>query len=355
MFTAPHKKRILFLWLIALLTTGCSAVAPNATPTSGNSNQASVKLTLAGYSTPAEAYAKIIPLFTAQWKQQKHQDVTFDQTFAGSGAQSRAVIGGLEADIVALSLEGDVTNIAKAGLITRDWQATAPNKGIVSTSIVAFAVHKGNPKNIHDWADLAKPGIEILTPDPKTSGGAQWNMLALFGAALRGKVAGVPAGDEAAAKSFLVSVLKNVTALDKDARSSITNFETGNGDVAITYENEVLLGQQRGQDYELVIPTSTIQIETPVAVVNGYSDKHGTTEVADAFINFLFTKDAQQIFADYGFRSENSDVAKANGGKFPAVQDLFTIGEVFGGWSQAKPKFFGDTGIYAQAVVEAQK
>ncbi len=359
MFSKLHKSLLLSFLLIVLLTTGCTTGAPTATSALGSPTQAAskppVKLTLAGYSTPAEAYGKIIPLFIAQWKDQNNQDVTFEQTYGGSGAQSRAVIGGLEADIVALSLEGDVTNIVKAGLITRDWQATAPNKGIVSTSIVAFAVRKGNPINIHDWADLAKPGIEILTPDPKTSGGAQWNILALYGAALRGKVSSVPAGDEAAATNFLVSVLKNVTALDKDARSSITNFETGNGDVAITYENEVLLGQQTGQDYELVIPSSTILIENPDAVVDVNSEKHGTTEIADAFIKFLFTKEAQQIFAQYGYRSVDPDVAAASASPFPKVEDLFTIGDVFGGWSQAKPKFFGDTGIYAQAITEAQK
>src|SRR5258706_8110791 len=344
--------KILYIMIVASLLSSCTGNAANSTNAASKS---SLKLTLAGYSTPAEAYGKIIPLFVAQWKADLNQDVTFEQSYGGSGAQSRAVIGGLEADVVALSLEDDVTNIAKASLITRDWQAIEPNKGIVSTSIVAFAVRKGNPKNIHDWADLAQPGLEVLTPDPKTSGGAQWNILALYGAALRGKVTGVPANDETAATNFLVSVLKNVTALDKDARSSITNFETGNGDVAITYENEVLLGQQRSQDYELVIPSSTILIENPDAVVDVDSDKHGTTEVADAFVKFLFTKDAQQIFAEYGYRSEDPDVAAATANQFPAVTDLFTIDDVFGGWKEAKTKYFSDTGIYVQAISEAQK
>ncbi|HEX2696879.1 MAG TPA: sulfate ABC transporter substrate-binding protein, partial [Anaerolineales bacterium] len=331
-----------------------AACAGPANTPAASSTGGTVKLTLAAYSTPSEAYAKIIPLFVADWKAKKNQDVTFEQSYGGSGAQSRAITGGLEADVAALSLEGDITSIVKAGLITRDWQSLAPNKAIVSTSVVAFAVRKGNPKNIHDWADLAQPGLQILTPDPKTSGGAQWNILALYGAALRGKVPGVAAGDEAAATKFLVSVLKNVIAFDKDARGSITNFESGNGDVAITYENEVLLGRQRGQDYELVIPSSTILIENPVAVVDVYSDKHGVTEVADAFVNFLFTKEAQQEFAKIGYRSTDPDVAAATASQFPKVSDLFTIGDEFGGWSQAKPKFFGDNGIYAQAIAEAQ-
>ena len=369
-------KTLSVLLLASILLTACAAptAAPTATavpsveeaqPTDTVASAAptdtvvptkpDVKLTLAGYSTPSEAYAKIIPLFVAYWKAQNNQDVTFDQSYAGSGAQSRAVIAGLEADVVALSLEGDVTNIAKAKLINRDWQAIEPNKGIVSTSVVSFAVRKGNPKGIKDWADLAKPGLEILTPDPKTSGGAQWNILALYGAALRGKITGVPANDDKAATAFLTSVLKNVTALDKDARSSITNFETGNGDVAITYEDEVLLGQQRKQDYELIIPSSTISIDTPVAVVDVNSDKHGVTDVADAFVKFLFTKPAQEIFAQYGFRSSDPDVLKETASQFPTVTDLFTIGDQFGGWSKAKPTYFGDTGIYNTAISDAQK
>lgn len=371
-------KTLYTLVIVSLLLVACAAptAAPTATavpeeptevatdaptetaapaPTDTVAPKPAVKLTLAAYSTPAEAYEKIIPLFIAKWKAEHNQDVTFEKTFAGSGAQSRAVIGGLEADVVALALEGDVTNIAKADLIKRDWQAIAPKKGVVTTSITSFAVRKGNPKGIKDWADLAQPGLEILTPDPKTSGGAMWNILALYGAALRGKIKDVPAGDEAAATKFLVSVLKNVTALDKDARGSITNFETGNGDVAITYENEVTLGQQRGQDYELVIPSSTISIETPVAVVDVNSDKHGVTEVADAFVAFLFTKEAQEIFAQYGFRSSDPDVLKAVADKYPAVADLFTIGDQYGGWPTAKEKYFSETGIYYQAITEAQQ
>jgi sulfate transport system substrate-binding protein len=329
--------------------TEAATTAPTEAPTAA----APVKLTLGAYSTPREALGEIIPAFKAQWKAQTGQDVTFDESYQGSGAQSRAIIGGFEADVTALSLEGDVDSIVKAGLITHDWR-TAPNNGIVTNSVVSFAVRKGNPKNIHDWADLAQPGLEILTPDPKTSGGAQWNILALYGAALRGKITGVPANDEAAATKFLVSVLKNVTALDKDARSSITNFETGVGDVAITYENEVKLGQQRGQDYELVLPSSTILIQAPLAVVDTYVDKHGTRAAAEGFVAYLFSKDAQQIFAKFGFRSIDPSVAQATAADFPAIPDLFNVNDVFGGWKTAKPKYFGDNGIYLQAITAAQ-
>ncbi len=225
---------------------------------------------------------------------------------------------------------------------------------MVSDSVVAFAVRKGNPKAIKDWADLAKPGLQVLTPNPKTSGGAQWNILALYGAAKRGFVDGVAKDDDAAATEFLKAVLKNVTVMDKGARESITNFEKGVGDVAITYENEVRVGQLGGQDYELVIPRSSILIENPVALVDKYVDKHGNRKAAEAFVAFLFTPEAQNIFAQYGLRSVDPNVAKATAAQFPAVEDLFPIG-YFGGWGEATPKYFGDDGIYTKAIAEVQQ
>src|ERR1044071_1119075 len=336
----------LIIFIAMSLLTACGGQATT------NSN--SVKLILGAYTTPREAYGELIPLFAAQWKEKKGQEVTFEESYLGSGAQARAINEGFEADVAALSLDGDIKKIADAGLITHDWHVP-PYNGMVSTSVVVLAVRKGNPKNIHDWADLAQPGLEILTPDPKTSGGAQWNILALFGAALRGKIEGVPANDEAAAIEFLKSVLKNVTAFDKGARESITNFETGVGDVAITYENEALVGQQSGQDYEYVIPTSTILIENPISVVDEYVDKHGTRKVAEGFVQFLFTKEAQEIFAKHGLRSLNTEVAEATKDQFPAVTDLFTITDQFKGWDEATPKYFGDDGIYTQAIVEVQQ
>jgi sulfate/thiosulfate-binding protein len=348
-------KTLMIVIAISLLAA-CGG--PKATATTSPSNttngKAPAKLILGGYTTPREAYGELIPMFAAQWKEKAGQEVTFEESYLGSGAQSRAIVEGFEADVAALSLDGDIQKIADAGLITHDWHIP-PYKGMVSTSIVAFAVRKGNPKNVHDWADLAQPGLQILTPDPATSGGARWNILALYGAALRGQVEGVAANDEAAATEFLKSVLKNVTAFDKGARESITNFETGNGDLAITYENEVLVGKASGQDYELVIPKSTILIENPVSVVDTYVDKHGTREVAEAFVQFLFTKEAQEIFAKHGLRSLDPDVAEATKAQYPPVTDLFTITEQFGGWGDASPKFFGDTGIYTQAITEVQK
>jgi sulfate transport system substrate-binding protein len=223
---------------------------------------------------------------------------------------------------------------------------------MVSTSVVAFAVREGNPKTIRDWADLAQPGLEVLTPNPKTSGGAMWNILALYGAAQRGHVEGVPA-DDAGAQQFLLSVLQNVTVMDKSARDSITTFEKGVGDVAITYENEVLVGQQSGQTYQLVRPASTIQIDNPVAVVDAYADEHGTREVAEAFVDFLFTKEAQEIFSKHGLRSLDPEVAEATLATYPPVEDLFTIAH-FGGWKEATPAFFGEDGIFTKTIAQVQ-
>ena len=349
MFFKTHKTLLLSFLMVALLVTACGGSNENATEEAAGNGD--IKLTLGAYTTPREAYGEIIPLFQEYWKDKTGQTVTFEESYQGSGAQSRAVVEGFEADIVALSLEADVNRIEDAGLITHDWRSE-PFGGMVSTSVVAFAVREGNPKNIHDWVDLTQADLEILTPNPKTSGGAMWNILALYGAAQRGKVTGYSADDEGA-QELLLDVLNNVTVMDKGARESITNFEKGIGDVAITYENEVLVGRQAGINYELVLPASTIRIDNPVAIVDTYVDKHGTREVAEAFVDFLFTKEAQEIFAKYGLRSPDEEVAAATADQFPPITDLFSIDE-FGGWSDATPTFFGEQGIFYQVFGQAQ-
>jgi sulfate/thiosulfate transport system substrate-binding protein len=356
---SEHGKKFLsvFLILVAVFTlAACAGPQGAAGGSRGSGEQASgkpLKLTLGAYTTPREAYRELIPIFQKQWKDKTGQEVLFEESYLGSGAQSRAVVEGFEADVVALSLEADVTRIEDSGLITHDWKA-GPYKGMVSNSIVAFAVREGNPEGIQDWADLAKPGIEILTPNPKTSGGAMWNVLALFGAARRGFVEGVQKDDDSAATDFLLTTLNNITVMDKAARESITNFEKGVGDVAITYENEVLVGQMNGQVYDLVIPRSTILIENPIAVVDAYVDRHGTRQVAEEFVNFLLTKEAQEIFAKYGLRSVDPEVAEASADRYPPVVDLFTI-EYFGGWSKVTPAFFGEQGIYTLTVAQIRR
>ena len=350
----PIKKfNCLFWGLLAAVTVlaACSTPEGDAGSQVGDGN--TVKLTLGAYTTPREAYQELIPIFQEQWKEKTGQEVIFEESYLGSGAQSRAIVEGFEADVAALSLEADIVRIQDAGLITHDWKS-GPYKGMVSTSIVSFAVRAGNPEGIQDWADLAKPGLEILTPNPKTSGGAMWNVLALFGAARRGFVEGVAKDDDAAASAFLLSVLNNVTVMDKGARESITNFEKGIGDLAITYENEVLVGQMAGLPYELVIPRSTILIENPLAVIDTYVDKHGTRDVAEAFVDFLLTTQAQEIFAKYGLRSVDPAVAAATADRYPQIQDLFTV-EYFGGWEEIIPTFFGDQGFYTLTVAQIQR
>ncbi|HWN97955.1 MAG TPA: sulfate ABC transporter substrate-binding protein [Blastocatellia bacterium] len=321
----------------------------------GTSNNVSnkVSLILGGYTTPREAYGKaIIPAFQRFWKEKTGQDVEFQESYQGSGAQSRAIVGGFEADIAALSLEGDIDKIVDAGLITHDWKSNKYG-GMVSTSIVVLAVRQGNPKGIQDWADIAKPGLNVLTPDPKTSGGAQWNINAVYGAALRG-FAGVPKDDKTGAQEFLKSVFRNVSIMDKGARESITNYEKGVGDIAITYENEVLVGKQAGQTYEYVIPRSTILIENPAALIDKNVDKHGVREVAEAFITFLSSEEAQRGYARFGLRPLDQKVAEAAKAQFPQVEDLWKI-DYLGGWKKATEEIYGPQGVYSRVIDELRK
>ncbi len=339
-----HKQtrcRWLVILVLALL------VAPACRSNSPESKSGTVTLVLAAYTTPREAYGRsIIPAFQRYWKNKTGQQVDFRQSYQGSGAQARAVIGGFEADIVALSLAGDVEKVAKAGLIKNNWQQK-PHNGVVSTSIVVLAVRPGNPKQIRDWPDLTRPKLNVLTPDPRTSGGAMWNICAMYGAALRG-YAGVEKDKPEAGAAFLKSVFKNVSIMDKGARESITNFEKGIGDAAITYENEVLVGQAAGQKYEYVIPRSTILIENPAALVDTYVDKHGVRPVAEAFLEFLWGKESQRAYAQHGLRSVDPDVAKEFQAKYPPVPDLWRI-DFLGGWPKVIKEIFGPEGVYTRS------
>ncbi|MEA3327497.1 MAG: sulfate ABC transporter substrate-binding protein [Chloroflexota bacterium] len=339
------KRILIFVTLFAFLLVGCSS---GVEATSENE----VKLILGAYTTPREAYGEIIPLFQEFWYSKTGQRVIFEESYLGSGAQSRAVVNGFEADVVALSLEADVNRIQEAGLITHDWKQ-GDYKGIVTTSVVSFVVREGNPEDVQDWGDLAQNGLEVLTPNPNTSGGAMWNILALYGAALRGHVEGVPADDPESAAAFLRQVLSNVSVMDKAARDSILNFEKGIGDLAITYENEVIVGRQSGQKYELVLPSSSILIENPIALVDESVDKHGAREVAEAFMDFVYSSQAQTIYAEHGLRVVNPEVAAASESQYPAIEDLFTV-QYFGGWEEIMENIFGEEGVYSRAILQVQ-
>ena len=310
-------------------------------------------LTFAAYSTPREVYGKIIPAFQAQWKEEHDdQQVIFQESYGGSTTQSQNVVNGFPADIVALSLAPDVDVIEDAGLITHDWRSVADG-GMVSTSLVVFDVRPGNPEGIEDFDDLAADGIEVLTPDPASSGGARWNIVAAYGASMRG-YAGGKEGDQAAAQELLAGIFKNVTVLDKSARDSIKNFEAGNGDVAITYENEILTAQEAGLEDEMVIPPSTVLIENPVAVVDKNATEHCVQEVADAFVEYLHSEEAKELYSSVGFlRSTDLEEARKGGEGFPPVEDLWTV-EDLGGWDAIDADVFGEEGIFTQAFEEAQ-
>lgn len=307
-------------------------------------------ITFAAYSTPREVYGKIIAAFQTKWKEE-HDDqaVIFQESYGGSTSQAQNVVNGFEADVVALSLGSDVDFIVDAGLITHDWTATA-DKGMVSTSVAVLDVRPGNPLGLDDWDDLAQPGVEVLTPDPASSGGARWNIVAIYGAAMRGH-AGVAEGDTAATQQLLTDVFANVIALDKSARDSIKNFESGNGDVAITYENEVMVAQDAGLADEAVYPPSTILIENPVAIVDANADKHCVREVAEAFVEYLHTPEAKEYYRTVGFLRPTDLAAAAAGDEemnMPPIEDLFTVDD-FGGWAALDEDVFSEQGLFTQA------
>ena len=307
-------------------------------------------LVIGAYTTPREVFSQeILPSFAAHWREETGEAVSFEESYAGSGAQARAVIGGFKADVVALSLEPDVQRVAEAGLITHAWE-DGPHGGIVSRSFVVLAVRPGNPKGLRGWEDLARPDVKILTPNVRTSGGAMWNVAAIWGAALRGH-AGAPAGDEAAATALLAKILRNVEVMDKGARDSILTFERGIGDVAITYENEVLVAQRAGEAMEYLMPSSTILIESPAAVVDVYAQERGNLEVAQAFVRFLHGPVAQQAYARYGLRPVDERFTPQG---LAAPADAFTIRDL-GGWAAIQASLFADGGAYDQALAAARR
>jgi sulfate/thiosulfate-binding protein len=273
--------------------------------------------------------------------------VIFQESYGGTTTQSQNVINGFEADIVALSLAPDIDAIADEGLITHDW-TEAPDEGLVSTSFAVLDVRPGNPDGIQDFDDIAQSGVEVLTPDPASSGGARWNLVAAWGAAMRG-YAGNEKEDEAGAGQLLSDILNNVIVFDKTARDSIKNFEAGNGDVAITYENEILTAQDAGLEDEMVIPPSTVLIENPVAVVDEYADKHCVREVAEAFVEFLHTDEAKELYTTVGFlRSTDPAEARKGDEGFPEVKDLWTV-DKFGGWEFFNKQFEAG-GVFSDAL-----
>ena len=302
--------------VLAALVAGCGGG-------SGSGGGDGAKLTLVAYSTPREVYEQLIPAFA---KTKEGSGVSFDQSYASSGEQSRAVDSGLPADVVAFSLEPDVTRLVEANLVAPDW-ADDPHKGMVSNSVVVLAVRKGNPKGIKGWDDLVRDDVEVITPNPFTSGGARWNVMAAYGAQLEeGK-------SKAEAITYLRKLFHNVPVQDKSARESLQTFAGGKGDVLIAYENEAITAQQKGEELDYVIPDGTILIENPIAVVS----ESGSPEEAQAFVDYVRSEPAQKVFAEKGYRSILPALVDAE--RYPKPASLFTI-EKFGGWDAVMKEFF---------------
>jgi sulfate transport system substrate-binding protein len=336
------RSLIAVLAVAALVVAGCGGAddTPGGGGTTASSGKGSTKLSLVAYSTPQVVYDEVIPGFerTAAGK-----GVSFAHSYGASGDQSRAVEGGLTADVVTFSLEPDMTRLVKDGLVAPDWASNA-HRGLVSRSVVALIVRKSNPKDIHTWDDLLRPGIKVLTPNPFTSGAAKWNMLAGYGAKSGG------GEDPQAGLAYLRELItKHVTTQDKSGREALQDFTSGNGDVLISYENEAITAQKKGQSVDYVIPDRTILIENPIAVVA--KSKH--PEQAQAFLAYALSPAAQQKFANWGYRPVDEAVFTRNASRFPTPGGLFTIREL-GGWSKVNDEFFDpDKGSVAKIEADA--
>ena len=308
----------------------------------------------ASYDPTREFYQEYNAAFAKHWKAQTGEGVTINQSHGGSGKQARAVIDGLEADVVTLALAYDIDAIyEKANLLPKNWQSRLPHNSAPYTSTIVFLVRKGNPKQIKDWDDLVRPGVSVITPNPKTSGGARWNYLAAWGYALRHSVGLTPSvagGDEARAQEFVGKLFKNVPVLDTGARGSTVTFvERGIGDVLLAWENEALLvSKELGEGrFEIIAPSLSILAEPPVALVDRVVDRRGTRAAAQAYLEYLYSDEGQAIAAKHYYRPRSEAVAAKYAQQFPRVE-LFTLDEVFGSWKQAQEKHFNDGGVFDQ-------
>jgi sulfate transport system substrate-binding protein len=310
----------------------------------GSAFAADVTLLNVSYDPTRELYVDFNKAFAAQYQKDASKSVEIKQSHSGSGASARSVIDGLQADVVTLALAYDIDAIANKGLLNKDWQKRLPQNSSPYTSTIVFLVRKGNPKGIKDWDDIVKPGVSVITPNPKTSGGARWNHLAAWGYALK------KYGSEDKARDFVAALYKNVPVLDTGARGSTVTFvERGVGDVLLAWENEAYLAvKEFGKDkFEIVVPSVSILAEPPVAVVDTVVDKKGTRDVAEAYLKYWYTKEGQEIAARNFYRPRDAEVAKKYADNFAKV-DLFTIDDVFGGWTKAQKDHFSDGGIFDQ-------
>jgi sulfate transport system substrate-binding protein len=324
--------------LAALTILACSA-----------SLSAQIHLLNVSYDPTREFYEEYNKLFAQHWKATTGQDVVINQSHGGSGKQARAVIDGLEADVVTLALGYDIDAIAQSGQLDANWETRFPDHATPYTSTIVFLVRKGNPRGIHDWDDLIRPGIRVITPNPKTSGGARWNYLAAWGYALR-----TSNNNEAGARAYMKKLFANVPVLDAGARGATTTFvQRGVGDVLIAWENEALLAlkEQGGGRFEIVTPSSSIAAEPPVAVVDRVARKHGTEKVAKAYLDYLYSPEAQELAAKFYYRPRLQSVAGKYASAFPKI-NTFTVAQGCGNWQNAQKKHFADGGTFDQIFAQ---
>ena len=337
-----HRRSMLLA--VTALAAGLGPIAAEAA--------APVELLNVSYDPTRELYRDVDAAFTADWKAKTGQVVTIKQSHGGSGAQSRAVIDGLPADVVTLALAADIDAIAdKAHAIAPDWQSRLPQNSTPYYSTIVFLVRKGNPKGIHDWPDLIKPGVKVITPNPKTSGGARWNYLAAWGYAQKAT------GSVAGARDYMTKLFRNVPVLDSGARGATTTFvQRGQGDVLLAWENEAFLAtNQLGKGkFEIVYPSVSILAEPPVAVVDRVVDRKHTRRIAEAYLKFLYTPEAQRIIAKNHYRPRDPAVAAQFKDKFPSLP-LFNIDKNFGGWKRVQAAHFNDGGVFDQVFEDAKK
>jgi sulfate/thiosulfate transport system substrate-binding protein len=324
-----------------------AAVAASLLASTPDAALADTTLLNVSYDPTREFYQAFNEAFAEHWQQETGEDVTIQQSHGGAGKQARAVIDGLEADVVTLALAYDIDEIAaRTGWFPKDWQSRLPSNSAPYTSTIVFLVRKDNPKGIHDWGDLIKQDVQVITPNPKTSGGARWNYLAAWGWALR-----QPGGDDGKAQAFVAALYRNVPVLDTGARGSTTTFvQRGIGDVLLAWENEAFLAlEELGPDqFEIVVPSLSIRAEPPVTLVDRMVDKHGTREVAQAYLEYLYSPTGQALAAKHYYRPvapEHAEAADLE--RFPEVE-LITIDEVFGGWQEAQRRHFADGGVFDQ-------
>jgi sulfate transport system substrate-binding protein len=336
-------------WIIAAVLVVVAIAVATAYRSSATGDVAILNVS---YDPTREFYQEYNAAFARNWKRRTGENVTVKQSHAGSGKQARAVMDGLEADVVTLALAYDIDAVSDmAGLLPKNWQSRLPNNSAPYTSTVVFLVRKGNPKNIRDWDDLVRPGVSVITPNPKTSGGARWNYLAAYGYALRRW-----GGDQRKATEFVTQLFRNVPVLDSGARGATTTFaQRGLGDVLLAWENEAFLAvNELGRDqFQIVTPSVSILAEPPVAIVDRVADKHGTRAVATAYLEYLYSPEGQEIVARHYYRPRLPDVAARYSNRFPQVK-MFTIQEMFGTWEAAHKAHFADGGIFDQIYQPAR-